>query len=58
MLLRATYDDVQEQEAEVIAYLLSQRLGGAGEERSPFPSAQDAAPGKSDMLSRIERTLF
>lgn len=58
MLLRATYDDVQEQEAEVIAYLLSQRLGGAGEDPDAAAAADGAAPGKTDTLSRIERTLF
>src|SRR4051812_12785602 len=37
MLMRATYDDVQEQEAEVIAYLLAQHIvpGGAVAERTP-----------------------
>ncbi|WP_327417736.1 toxin [Streptomyces sp. NBC_01233] len=61
MLLRATYDDVQEQEAEIIAYLLSQRMGSAGQ-RHGAPPAADAEeggdPGKSAMLSRIERTLI
>ncbi|MEU6312815.1 toxin [Streptomyces sp. NPDC047014] len=61
MLLRATYDDVQEQEAEIIAYLLSQRMGGA-EGRETAAAAGDPAasadPGKSAMLSRIERTLI
>lgn len=59
MLLRATYDDVQEQEAEVIAYLLSQRMGGA-EDGPGAPADPDAGPsGKGgDTLSRIERTLF
>ncbi|WP_030662715.1 toxin [Streptomyces rimosus] len=58
MLLRATYDDVQEQEAEIIAYLLSQRVGGA-EERHGGPAAGVAADtGKDAMLSRIERTLI
>ncbi|MFF4104726.1 toxin [Streptomyces sp. NPDC001903] len=59
MLLRATYDDVQEQEAEVIAYLLSQRPGGAparGED--PPAAAEGGAAGKTEMLRRIERTLF
>ncbi|MET9604198.1 toxin [Streptomyces sp. NPDC006512] len=55
MLLRATYDDVQEQEAEVIAYLLSQRMGSTGEGQGP---AADGGSGKTEMLSRIERTLF
>ncbi|MCJ1675980.1 toxin [Streptomyces sp. APSN-46.1] len=62
MLLRATYDDVQEQEAEIIAYLLSQRMGGATGQQHGEPSAAEAGeggdPGKSAMLSRIERTLF
>ncbi|MER5929021.1 toxin [Streptomyces sp. NPDC002054] len=54
MLLRATYDDVQEQEAEIIAYLLAQRMGNATGQR------HDAAPdpGKSALLNRIERTLI
>ncbi|MFD9453565.1 toxin [Streptomyces sp. NPDC059985] len=56
MLLRATYDDVQEQEAEVIAYLLSQRVGRAVVGRSP--AAEDERSGRSEMLNRIERTLF
>ncbi|MEV8535460.1 toxin [Streptomyces sp. NPDC051211] len=59
MLLRATYDDVQEQEAEVIAYLLSQRMGSS-EERHGGPAAgsEGGTPGKNATLSRIERTLF
>lgn len=61
MLLRATYDDVQEQEAEIIAYLLSQRMGNA-EQRHAAPAAAGAAeggdPGKTAMLNRIERTLI
>ncbi|MFJ5675249.1 toxin [Streptomyces sp. NPDC093097] len=61
MLLRATYDDVQEQEAEIIAYLLSQRVGSA-EERHGVPAAGEsgvaADTGKHAMLSRIERTLI
>ncbi|PZT70130.1 toxin [Streptomyces sp. SW4] len=60
MLLRATYDDVQEQEAEIIAYLLSQRLHGT-DPQDP-PPAQEAGDGgdagKHAMLSRIERTLI
>ncbi|MFD9407913.1 ImmA/IrrE family metallo-endopeptidase [Streptomyces sp. NPDC059989] len=61
MLLRATYDDVQEQEAEIIAYLLSQRVGSAEQRQGAAPPAEPAEgadPGKSAMLSRIERTLI
>ncbi|MFJ4777628.1 ImmA/IrrE family metallo-endopeptidase [Streptomyces sp. NPDC088762] len=61
MLLRATYDDVQEQEAEIIAYLLAQRMGNAGQRHGASPVAEagdDADPGTSAMLSRIERTLI
>ncbi|UQA92722.1 toxin [Streptomyces halobius] len=61
MLLRATYDDVQEQEAEIIAYLLSQRVGSAEERRGASPSeaaGADGETGKDAMLSRIERTLI
>lgn len=61
MLLRATYDDVQEQEAEIIAYLLSQRMGSAEERHGPPPAGEagdDAEAGKNAMLSRIERTLI
>ncbi|MEV7465907.1 toxin [Streptomyces kronopolitis] len=64
MLLRATYDDVQEQEAEIIAYLLSQRVGST-KERDGVPTAAAAGEsgtamdaGKNAMLSRIERTLI
>jgi hypothetical protein len=35
MLMRATYDDVQEQEAEVMAYLLDQHIVPAGTIREP-----------------------
>ncbi|MFE5555784.1 toxin [Streptomyces sp. NPDC056544] len=61
MLLRATYDDVQEQEAEIIAYLLSQRIGDAGQPHAAAPataSGEDGNPAKSATLSRIERTLI
>ncbi|MFC9294541.1 ImmA/IrrE family metallo-endopeptidase [Streptomyces sp. NPDC057011] len=61
MLLRATYDDVQEQEAEIIAYLLSQRMGNAEQRHGPSPDAEaeeGADPGTSAVLSRIERTLI
>ncbi|GAA2488894.1 toxin [Streptomyces gobitricini] len=54
MLLRATYDDVQEQEAEIIAYLLSQRVGSTGARRGTAP----AGPGKNATLNRIEQTLI
>ncbi|WP_372495885.1 toxin [Kitasatospora humi] len=62
MLLRATYDDVQEQEAEIIAYLLSQRVGAAAD--APAGSAgsagdaADSGSGSDAMRSRIERTLI
>ncbi|MHC0428878.1 toxin [Streptomyces sp. O3] len=61
MLLRATYDDVQEQEAEIIAYLLSQRLGDAEQRHGASPAAEAGEGGdplESAMLSRIERTLI
>ncbi|MGW7334304.1 toxin [Streptomyces sp. NPDC054840] len=61
MLLRATYDDVQEQEAEIIAYLLSQRMGDAEQRHATAPAAaadEDGNPARSATLSRIERTLI
>ncbi|MEU2451938.1 toxin [Streptomyces sp. NPDC012765] len=61
MLLRATYDDVQEQEAEIIAYLLSQRMGDAEQRHGTVPAAEpgkDGNPARSATLSRIERTLI
>lgn len=58
MLLRATYDDVQEQEAEIIAYLLSQRLGDADQRHPAAPAGEDGNPARSATLSRIERTLI
>ncbi|MFF4421757.1 toxin [Streptomyces sp. NPDC001549] len=61
MLLRATYDDVQEQEAEIIAYLLSQRIGDADQRHTAAPASaagEDGNPAKSATLSRIERTLI
>lgn len=61
MLLRATYDDVQEQEAEVIAYLLAQRVGGAGDRRAAPPDEDPGQDGESERtatLSRIQRTLI
>ena len=47
MLMRSTYDDVQEREAEVIAYLLSQRIVPSEGE----PAATDTA------LNRLARIL-
>ncbi|NJQ01116.1 toxin [Streptomyces zingiberis] len=66
MLLRATYDDVQEQEAEIIAYLLSQRLAGAGKRRGRLPApdgngeagGRAGTAGENATLGRIERTLI
>ncbi|MEU9607392.1 toxin [Streptomyces sp. NPDC048057] len=61
MLLRASYDNVQEQEAEIIAYLLAQRLGGTEQlHGAPESTAtrKGRDPGRSAMLSRIERTLI
>jgi len=70
MLLRATYDDVQEQEAEIIAYLLSQRVGSAepghtapsagehGESGTGRTGGTGGDPGQDALLSRIERTLI
>jgi hypothetical protein len=59
MLLRATYDDAQEQEAEIIAYLLSQRVGSTEEQHDAPPAAEGGGNGRQDaMLSRIERTLI
>ncbi|MFD4786102.1 toxin [Streptomyces sp. NPDC058459] len=61
MLLRATYDDVQEQEAEVIAYLLARWVGGTGEHQgepaAPEPGNETKSPQHA-MLNRIERTLI
>lgn len=64
MLQRASYDDVQEQEAEIIAYLLSQRVVGTGRRRGvpPAEGAGGAGNGReaahSAVLSRIERILI
>jgi hypothetical protein len=58
MLLRATYDDVQEQEAEIIAYLLSRQMGKTDEEHGAPPAGEDEESGENAMLSRIERTFF
>ncbi|SDW77279.1 hypothetical protein SAMN05421504_1011467 [Amycolatopsis xylanica] len=51
MLMRATYDDVQEQEAEIIAFLLSERVGVAAP--APTRSAE-----QEEVIDRIERTLI
>ncbi|MGP2439242.1 toxin [Streptomyces sp. JW3] len=61
MLLRATYDDVQEQEAEIIAYLLSQRVGSTRDPKGAPPVEESGQGGGTDgnaVLSRIERTLI
>jgi hypothetical protein len=64
MLMRATYHDVQEQEAEIIAYLLSQRVGSTAERHGVSAAGDAGRPGdaadagKTAMLSRIERTLI
>ncbi|MFE2028820.1 toxin [Streptomyces hygroscopicus] len=58
MLLRATYDDVQEQEAEIIAYLLSQRVGSTPEGQGVPTAGEAGESGPDAMLSRIERTLI
>lgn len=52
MLMRATYDDVQEQEAEIIAYLLSERLSTTSAVLSPDKAAE------TGVIGRIERALF
>ncbi|MBK0373358.1 toxin [Streptomyces californicus] len=59
MLQRTTYDDVQEQEAELIAYLLARPSAGAGEPPGGGPAPADSgAHGQSAALLRVERTLF
>ncbi|WP_254552304.1 toxin [Kitasatospora sp. MMS16-BH015] len=52
MLLRATYDDVQEQEAEIIAYLLSQRVG------TPDPAGETGPEDGDGRAGLMERTLI
>lgn len=52
MLMRATYDDVQEQEAEITAYLLSEML------TETSARGRQAPPEAEDALDRIERTLL
>lgn len=57
MLMRTTYDDVQEQEAELVAHLLAERVDTslrAGDARpaDPEPGVEDSAIG------RVERTLL
>jgi hypothetical protein len=51
MLLRASYDDADEQEAEIAAYILHQGMRGA----EVRPTAK---PPETDTLSRVERTLM
>lgn len=48
MLMRATYDDVQEQEAEVTAYLLAQHIG---------PVDADQGRAANSTLAQIARLL-
>jgi hypothetical protein len=48
MLMRSTYDDVQEQEAEVMAYLLSQRI---------VPDDGPSASPPDSPLNRLARIL-
>ncbi|WP_037363964.1 toxin [Amycolatopsis orientalis] len=52
MLMRATYDDAQEQEAEIIAFLLSERMGTPAK-----PIEETPKPGEKPM-DRIERSLL
>ncbi|WIX82492.1 toxin [Amycolatopsis carbonis] len=54
MLMRATYDDAQEQEAEIIAYLLSERMGVV-----PAPAPAAKVPAEQEKpIDRIERMLL
>ncbi|WP_031465106.1 ImmA/IrrE family metallo-endopeptidase [Sciscionella sediminilitoris] len=50
MLGRATYDDVQEQEAEITAYLLAELIKGR-------PRANPSSPERERAIDRVERTL-
>lgn len=52
MLMRTTYDDVQEQEAEIVAHLLAERV-----DHSLRPADQESATEES-VIGRIERTLL
>ncbi|GAA1024170.1 MULTISPECIES: toxin [Amycolatopsis] len=52
MLMRATYDDAQEQEAEIIAFLLSERMGAPAKPVAGVPEAGEKP------LDRIERSLL
>ena len=52
MLMRATYDDAQEQEAEIIAFLLSERMG------TPSKVVADRPAAGEKPMDRIERTLL
>jgi hypothetical protein len=52
LLGRAAYDDISEQEAEIIAYLLREKIGGLVPRSVPKPREDD------DVLERVERTLI
>lgn len=52
MLMRMNYDDVQEQEAEVVAHLLAERV-----DHSLRPSDQESV-AEEGVIGRIERTLL
>lgn len=52
MLMRTTYDDVQEQEAEVVAHLLAERV-----DTSLRPAGPESGTEES-VIGRIERTLL
>jgi hypothetical protein len=52
MLMRTTYDDVQEQEAEIVAHLLAERF-----DDSLRPADKESATEES-VIGRIERTLL
>jgi hypothetical protein len=50
-LLRAEYDNADEQEAEILAYLLRERMHGLA------TTDQARPPDEEDALSRVQRTL-
>lgn len=51
MLMRTTYDDVQEQEAEVVAHLLAEHADTSLRPAVPEPRTEES------VIGRIERTL-